>query len=75
MALVDLDAELIRIRDFRSRLYFSDALKAYRAGAFRAAISSAWVALAYDLLRKYRELNGLGDQEARTFLTTWDNAV
>ena len=68
MTLVDLDAELIRIRDLRSRMYFGDALKAYRAGAFRAAIASTWVAVAYDLIRKYRELEGLGDQEAHAFL-------
>jgi hypothetical protein len=75
MALVDLDAELIRVRDFRSRVYFGDALKSYRAGAFRAAISSTWVAVAYDLIRKYRELDGLGDAEARKFLKEWDASV
>jgi hypothetical protein len=75
MALVDLDAELIRIRDFRSRVYFGDALKSYRAGAFRGAISLTWIAVAYDLIRKYRELDGLGDAEARAFLQTWDTSV
>jgi hypothetical protein len=75
MALADLDAELIRIRDLRSRAYFGDALKCYRAGAFRAAISSTWVAVAYDLIRKYRELDGLGDAEARQFLKEWDASV
>jgi hypothetical protein len=75
MALVDLDAELIRIRDFRSRLYFGDALKSYRAGAFRGAISSTWIAVAYDLIRKYRELDGLGDAEAHAFLDKWDTSV
>ena len=75
MALADLDAELIRIRDLRSRAYFTDALRCYRAGAFRAAISSTWVAVAYDLIRKYRELDGLGDAEARQFLKEWDASV
>jgi hypothetical protein len=75
MALADLDAELLRIRDLRSRVYFGDALKCYRAGAFRAAISSTWVAVAYDLIRKYRELDGFGDAEAHAFLQQWDAAV
>jgi hypothetical protein len=75
LALVDLDAELIRIRDLRSRVYFGDALKSYRVGAFRAAISSTWVAVAYDLIRKYRELDGLGDAEAHVFLEKWDASV
>jgi hypothetical protein len=74
MALVDLDAELIRIRDFRSRVYFGDALKSYRAGAFRGAISSTWIAVAYDLIRKYRELDGLGDAEAHAFLHKWERS-
>jgi len=73
--LVDLDAELIRIRDLRSRAYFGDALKCYRAGAFRAAISSTWVTVTYDLIRKYRELDGLGDAEAHAFLEKWDASV
>jgi hypothetical protein len=75
MALADLDAELLRIRDPRSRVYFGDALKCYRAGAFRAAISSTRIALAYDLIRKYRELEGLGDAEAHAFLEGWDASV
>jgi hypothetical protein len=75
MALADLDAELLRIRDPRSRVYFGDALKCYRAGAFRAAISSTWIALAYDLIRKYRELGGLGDAEAHVYLGKWDASV
>jgi hypothetical protein len=75
MALADLGVELIRIRDLRSRAYFTDALKCYRAGAFRAAISSTWVAVAYDLIRKYRELDALGDAEARSFVEKWDASV
>jgi hypothetical protein len=75
MALADLDAELLRIRDLRSRVYFGDALKCYRAGAFRAAISLTWIAVTYDLIRKYRELDGLGDAEARAFLASWDASV
>jgi hypothetical protein len=75
MAIADLDAELLRIRDPRSRVYFGDALKCYRAGAFRAAISSTWIALAYDLIRKYRELGGLGDAEAHVYLGKWDASV
>jgi hypothetical protein len=75
MPQLDLDTELLRIRDFRSRIYFTDALRSYRAGAMRAAIASAWVALVYDLLRKYRELASSGDREALAFLKEWDTAV
>lgn len=75
MAQADLDTEVLRIRDYRTRIYFADALRAYRSGAFRAAIASVWVALVYDLLRKYRELASAGDKEAAAFLKDWDAAV
>ena len=72
---VDLDILLTRIRDSRSRVYFHDAVKAYKAGALRAALSSAWVAVVYDLITKFRELSTSGDLAATTFLTKWDAAT
>ena len=71
---VDLDILLTRIREPRSRTYFLDAVKAYKAGALRAALSSAWVAVLYDLLSKYRELSNGGDREATAYLEKWDKA-
>ena len=75
MAIADLDAELIRIREPQSRRYLADAVLAYRAGAYRPAISATWVALAFDLIQKYRELASLGEAEASAFIVGWDNAV
>ena len=75
MALKDLDAELVRIRDHRSRTYYTEALRAYRSGAYRAAISAAWVALVFDILLKYRELSAAGDAEAKAFIDGWDRAI
>lgn len=72
---VDLDILLTRIRHPQSKVYFLDAIKAYKAGALRGALTSAWVALAYDLIAKYRELSSLGDTAAAAFLQTWDNAT
>ena len=72
---VDLDILVTRIREPRSRTYFLDAVKAYKAGALRAALSSTWVAVVYDLIMKYRELSASGDQAAAAFLRTWDAAV
>jgi len=73
-SLADLDILLTRVRDSRSRVYLSDALKAYRAGALRPAVTAIWVTVAFDLISKYRELAGLGDAEARTFVEGWDRA-
>ncbi|WP_323007523.1 hypothetical protein [Pseudorhodobacter sp.] len=72
---VDLDIMLTRIRHPQSKAYFLDAVRAYKAGALRGALTSAWVALVYDLIAKYRELSAMGDQAATAFLQYWDNAT
>lgn len=72
---VDLDILLTRIRHSQSKVYFLDAVKAYKAGALRGALTSAWVALVYDLIAKYRELSAMGDAAATAFLQPWDNAT
>ena len=72
---IDLDILLTRIRYPQSKVYFLDAVKAYKAGALRGALTSAWVALVYDLIAKYRELSAMGDAAATAFLLSWDNAT
>ncbi|MEG6329183.1 hypothetical protein UXO57_14990 [Enterobacter hormaechei] len=72
---IDLDILLTRIRHTQSKAYFLDAVKAYKAGALRGALTSAWVALVYDLIAKYRELSAMGDAAAIAFLQSWDNAT
>ena len=72
---IDLDILLTRIRHPQSKAYFLDAVKAYKAGALRGALTSTWVALVYDLIAKYRELSAIGDAAATAFLQSWDNAT
>jgi hypothetical protein len=72
---IDLDILLTRIRNSQSKAYFLDSVKAYKAGALRASLTSAWVALVYDLITKYRELSAMGDAAATAFLQSWDNAT
>jgi hypothetical protein len=74
-SFVDLDMLVTRIRYSNSKTYFLEAVKAYKAGALRAALSSAWVAVVYDLISKYRELDGMGDPAATVFIRAWDNAT
>jgi hypothetical protein len=50
-------------------------VKAYKVGALRGALASAWVALVYDLIAKYRELSAMGDAAATAFLQSWDSAT
>lgn len=72
---IDLDILLTKVRHSQSKIYFLDAVKAYKAGALRAAMTSAWVALVYDLIAKYRELSAMNDAAATTFLQSWDSAT
>lgn len=72
---IDLDILLTRIRNPQSRVYFLDAVRAYKAGALRASLTSAWVALVFDLIAKYRELSAMGDAAATAFLQSWDTAT
>lgn len=75
ISFVDLDILLTRIRHAQSKVYFLDAVKAYKAGALRASLTAAWVALVYDLIAKYRELSALGDAAATAFIRSWDTAT
>lgn len=72
---IDLDILLTRIRNPQSKVYFLDAVKAYKAGALRGALTSAWVALIYDLIAKYRELSAMDDAAATDFIRLWDSAT
>lgn len=72
---IDLDILLTRIRHPKSKVYFLDAVKAYKAGALRSSLSSTWVAVVYDLIMKYRELDALGDGAAREFIRSWDTST
>src|SRR5262245_6587372 len=72
---IDLDMLLTRIRQPQSKAYFLDAVKAYKAGALRSALSSTWVAVVYDMITKYRELAAMGDGAAVSFIKGWDAAT
>ena len=72
---IDLDMLVTRIRDPHSKRYYLDAVRAYKAGALRAALSSAWVAVVFDLISKYRELDAMGDAAAAAWLQIWDTAT
>lgn len=73
--LADLDDLVLTVRDRNSRSYISEAVRAYRAGAFRSAIMSTWIAVAYDIISKIRELASQGERAAVTFTTALDAAI
>lgn len=73
--LVDLDLLLAHVRDPGSHGHIQDAVRAYRAGARRPALTAVWVAVAFDLIAKYRELSAAGDAAATAWLDQWSKAV
>src|SRR3954454_9428949 len=73
--LVDLDELVQTVRDVNAREYIAEAIAAYRVRAYRSAIMGTWVAVAYDIIAKVRELAVQGDAAAVAFVTTLDNAI
>ncbi|MBX3713096.1 MAG: hypothetical protein KF800_14140 [Lysobacter sp.] len=62
--LTDLDELILKCRDEGARIHISEAVRSYRAGAFRSAIVSTWVAVCFDIMEKLRELALAGDLNA-----------
>jgi|LGVF01.1.fsa_nt_gb hypothetical protein len=75
MTLFDLDELILKVRDQLSRRYYTEAIRSYQAGAYRAAIVSTWIAVVYDIISKIRELQTQGDKAANLFITKLDKAV
>ncbi|MFP2925157.1 hypothetical protein ACLESO_08065 [Pyxidicoccus sp. 3LG] len=73
--LSDLDELALRVRDADSKVLFLEAVQAYRAGAYRSAVTSAWIAVVYDIISKLRELNLGGDKNASAFVKKLEEAV
>lgn len=51
----DLDEHLLRCRPGPSKAYAEEAVATYRAGAYRACIVTAWIAVVFDIIEKMRE--------------------
>ncbi len=63
------------VRDNDSRRYLDEAVRAYQAGAFRAAIVATWIAVALDLVAKIRELAAIGEGAAAAYVDRLDQAI
>jgi hypothetical protein len=73
--LTDLDSLALTVREPRSRDYLVEAIRSYRAGAYKAAIVATYVAVTYDLIMKVRELAAAGERGAVAFITEFDQAI
>jgi hypothetical protein len=66
---------LNEVHDRESRRYLAEAIGSYQAGAFRAAIVATWVAVAFDLIGKIRELDEADDPAAGDFMRGLERAI
>jgi hypothetical protein len=73
--LTDLDELILTVRDPASRTYIREAVIAYRAGAYRAAVVSTWVAIIYDIIGKLRILDSQGDTAAHQLIEELEKAT
>ncbi|MEB3150339.1 MAG: hypothetical protein VKL60_15170 [Sphaerospermopsis sp.] len=70
---IDLDELIVRCRDKQAKKFIQEAVACYRAGAFRSCIVSTWNAVVFDFLHKLRELALLGNGDASSLLTQFEN--
>lgn len=73
--ITDLDELVLKVRDPESKSLFGEAVQAFRAGVFRSAVTSTWIAVVADVFSKVRELAISGDKNAAAFIQRLDTAV
>lgn len=73
--LADLDELVLLCRDAKAREYIREAVACYKAGAFRAGIVAAWIAVVFDILHKLEELELTGDKSAKAKLEAFAKIV
>src|SRR6266436_4422886 len=73
--LVDLDELVLMVRDRNSRAYIGEAITTYRSRSYRSALLATWIAVAFDIISKIRELEVQGDPAAGAFVAVLDNAI
>jgi hypothetical protein len=70
--LSDLDELILSCEDPRSRKYIEEAVLCYKSGAYRSSVVACWIAVAFDLVDKIRELAAGGDKEAQAEIARFE---
>lgn len=74
-SLADIEALAIRCNSEQSKGYITEAIRCYRASAYRASIVSTWIAVVFDLIDKIRELAVSGDANARVLEARYEKYI
>lgn len=72
--LSDLDELVLKCRDKKAKDYIKESVSCYKAGAFRSAIVSTWIAISFDIIDKLKELSLAGDKEAENQIEAFEKA-
>ncbi|WP_434699747.1 hypothetical protein [Pseudomonas sp. D1-1] len=72
--LSDLDELVLKCRDEKAKSYIREAVACYKSGAFRSSIVSTWIAVAFDIIDKYKELSLAGDKQAEGVIHAFEAA-
>ena len=72
--LSDLDELVLKCRDQKAKDYIREAVACYKAGAFRSAIVSTWIAVSFDIIDKLKELSLAGDKGAEKQIEDFEKA-
>ncbi|TKD45059.1 hypothetical protein [Azotobacter chroococcum] len=73
--VTDIDTLALAVRDRESKRLIAEAITAYRGGALRSAIMSTWIAVAFDIISKARELAAQGEAAPKEFVDDLDLAI
>lgn len=73
--LTDIDTLTLSVRDSESRRLILESIAAYRGGALRSAVMSTWIAVAFDMIAKARELAAQGEAAPKAFIKSVDEAI
>ncbi len=61
---VDMNELVLKCSDNNSKLFIEEAIKSYKAGAYRACINNTWLALVMNITFKIEQLALMNDAEA-----------
>ncbi len=64
--VLDLDELAGKCHSRSAKIFLSEAILCYKVGAYRAAISSVWLAIVSDFIEKLEELESSGDGLAKS---------
>ena len=70
--LSDLDELVLRCRSDASRTYIREAVGCYYASANRAAVSTVWISVVFDLIDKIKELSITGNGAAISLIEQFE---